>query len=488
MTFAPSKFQSAIFANLATSAGNLIVEAVAGSGKTTTLVKGIDAIDPRKKILMLAFNKAIQVELDKKTPGSVTVKTCHATGLNALVSLLGYRPKVDNQKVYKTLRYMRDEEETITQDEYKLYSGAIKKLVSLAKSELVLIENEPTDEFFTSLIQKHDVCSDNMDVCELIELTRSVLIKTANHESVIDFDDMIFLPLLYKAQFPKFDFVFVDESQDLNLIQRLMVERLMHASTRVVFVGDSRQAIYGFRGADSNSMENLKNRFNCEVLPLSISYRCSLAVVNEAQKIVGDSILPSDNAIQGSVKRVRAFSDYKRGDSILCRNNAPLISKAYELINNGVSINFTKRDLGEGLVTLVKKIVKDESLNSFLDEFEAYLTKETEKLARTNQENKIEAFHDKLECLMHVYMNLEDHSMKGLIASIKSLFVPAKYATVTLSSIHGSKGLEWDRVFILRPDLLPSPYAKQAWQLEQESNLHYVAVTRAKRDLVYLES
>jgi len=59
---------------------------------------------------------------------------------------------------------------------------------------------------------------------------------------------------------------------------------------------------------------------------------------------------------------------------------------------------------------------------------------------------------------------------------------------IVLSTIHKSKGLENDRVFFLLPELLPSRFATMDWQLEQEENLRYVAITRAKKELVYVHT
>jgi superfamily I DNA/RNA helicase len=55
-----------------------------------------------------------------------------------------------------------------------------------------------------------------------------------------------------------------------------------------------------------------------------------------------------------------------------------------------------------------------------------------------------------------------------------------------LSTIHKAKGLENDRIFFLCPELIPSKYATQPWQYEQEANLKYVAITRAKQELIYV--
>jgi superfamily I DNA/RNA helicase len=102
--------------------------------------------------------------------------------------------------------------------------------------------------------------------------------------SCIDFDDMLWLPVILGHKFSTLDWLFVDEAQDTNDIQIEILERSLGHSSRFVAVGDPHQAIYGFRGANSDALDKIVARFACRTLPLSVSYRCSKAVVAEAQK------------------------------------------------------------------------------------------------------------------------------------------------------------------------------------------------------------
>jgi len=66
MKFKPSKYQRVVYQFIKSCKGNAVVEAVAGSGKSTTIVNAIDIIPEDKKILFLAFNKSIVTELQKE--------------------------------------------------------------------------------------------------------------------------------------------------------------------------------------------------------------------------------------------------------------------------------------------------------------------------------------------------------------------------------------------------------------------------------------
>ena len=90
-----------------------------------------------------------------------------------------------------------------------------------------------------------------------------------------NFDDLLYLAVKDGISLPKFDFIFVDEAQDTNAIQRALLRKIMKKTSRVVVVGDPAQAIYGFRGADSESMNLIAEEFDCKRLPLSISCRCA---------------------------------------------------------------------------------------------------------------------------------------------------------------------------------------------------------------------
>ena len=85
----------------------------------------------------------------------------------------------------------------------------------------------------------------------------------------------------------------------------------------------------------------------------------------------------------------------------------------------------------------------------------------------------------------------EDASVDQLSRKIATLFQDTEGSprkVLTLSTVHKAKGREWDRVYLYgRNRYMPSHYAKQAWEMQQENNLIYVAITRAKNELVEVE-
>lgn len=199
------------------------------------------------------------------------------------------------------------------------------------------------------------------------------------------------------------------------------------------------------------------------------------------------------SAPAGSVTHVPDYLpvDFTPSSAILCRNTAPLITFAYGLITRHVGCRVLGREIGRGLTSLIDKL-SAKSIDSLEDKLEAYRSRETQKAFARGQDSAAEAIEDKCQCIRVFISNLKEteRTIAALCRKIEGLFSDEGSAkgTLTLATIHKSKGLEWPTVFILDRDLLPSKYARQAWQRQQEFNLLYVAITRAQLDLKYIRS
>ena len=259
---------------------------------------------------------------------------------------------------------------------------------------------------------------------------------------------------------------------------------------RLIAVGDPHQAIYGFRGADSEAMGRIKEEFDCQELPLSVSYRCPQAVVRAAQEFV-EGIETFDGAPEGKVENLSKFpplEDFTNRDTILCRNTAPLVETAFHLIRNKKPCKILGRDIGVGLENLIKKM-RAKDVDGLIDKLMAYQNREIAQHVSKGREDKAQAVGDKVETLMVLIDNLDEdnRTIEGLVASIQNLFTDNGKGMLTLSTIHKAKGLEWPKVYILgRHDFMPSKWARKAWQKQQEYNLIYVAYTRSQQELYFL--
>jgi superfamily I DNA/RNA helicase len=230
-------------------------------------------------------------------------------------------------------------------------------------------------------------------------------------------------------------------------------------------------------------MDYIRSDFKAVTLPLSVSYRCSKAVVAEAH-VLEPVIQPSENAPDGLVAHLETPPNWKTfTGGILCRNNAPLVRLAYHLAREQIAFTFRGRDFARGLTSIIDKLTGKKTLmmNVFRHKLETW--KENQLTKRT-----VGAALDKYAALIALMDEIESG---GTTESLKKLIVKLftnneRPSPRTLSSIHQAKGLEWENVVFYAPELIPSFYATQPWQRVQEDNLKYVGITRARNNLYFL--
>lgn len=469
--FVPSKYQTAIYEKIKTLAPgqNLVIQARAGSGKSTTIVKSLELIPADKNVIFLAFNKAIANDLATKVPFHVQATTLNGFGWG-ICQKMSPSPRLDQ---YKTTNILK----RLTPNSYKI-QGTVSQLVSLAKAWMF---ESPNENNFLELAEKYGIDLPNKDVLQFAE---EVFKLSYAGRNIMDFDDQLFFPMMLDLPTPPCDYVFVDEAQDLNPVQIELVKRL-GANGSIIAVGDREQAIYGFRGADPDAMDKLVEQTRAEVLPLSICYRCCKSVIAYAQRIVPD-IEHAEEAIEGSITEMSIADmrvQWKDGDYVLCRITAPLVSNCLAMIRQKRRANVKGREIGKNLVDLLNKISKSDS--TIPEDINAYRYVETEKLTRLGRDAQVILINDKCDTLLAIWQESRGglFDMKNLIDQI---FADDNAQGIIFSTIHKAKGLEANRIFILEMNLLPHPMAKKAWQKKQEMNLKYVAITRAKEEL-YLQ-
>ena len=472
------------------TAGALIVKAVAGSGKTFTIIRAALLIPITHKAVFLAFNKSTATELGKKLPDHVEAKTLNSLGFGACRYNVQGQIKVERNKTRDLIRKHLD-------DEAQDVMGEIMNLIGKAKSHGLIPSGmatpsgtyEATRERWVTLMDRYDIDPNGIEggIDTFIGWADVILYEGLQLEGLIDFDDQLYHPVALNYNTWGYDWIIIDEAQDVSHVQRTLLRKFMKTGgARLIAVGDSHQAIYGCRGADSESLANIGRLFKAEELPLSISYRCPRKVIEIAQQFV-PHIECSDTAEDGEVLHpkdwlVDSFSD---DDLVVCRNTAPLIELAYKCIAEGKQVHVMGREIGKGLINVIRKAGGKHHLTMNLETFEPRLLAWTERqLAKAkDDESKQAAVTDKLDCLRVLSAGLE--TVSELVASIEAIFSDSATGT-TLATVHKAKGMEAPRVFILEPELMPSPWARKDWQQEQERNLQYVAVTRALETLVYL--
>lgn len=495
-----SIYQKAIYDFVANpTAGNLMVDAKAGSGKTTTATRAqivMNECYPNQTIAFLAFNKSIATELKSRGLNGMTF---HSACFSPVLRHKGAR-NVDTNKMWALSK------DKFSSEDFYRYGAFCRKLAGLAKQEGIgcLVPDMP--EEYQAIVDKHDMTIEEPATMErAIELTQKLMeLSYASH--MVDFDDLLYIAVRDNVSLTRYNWLIVDESQDTNRIQRALIRKMLmiFPSGRLMAIGDPGQSIYGFRGADSDSMERIREDFDCTVLPLSISYRCSKNVVNYAQRWVPE-IEAAETAPEGQVIDCQDGNEsfhvgmLEPSDLVICRTSAPLVSLGLRMLANRIPVRIMGRGFGDDLAKLVKQLGKtkakslDDSAWSTNDieqlqlNLDSWKAREMQTAIENGKDDKAELICDKADALYALIDSMpeDDRSIGGLLAVLADLFDESKQAT-TLATIHKSKGLEADRVVWLGRELCPSRWAKQDWQRQQERNLCYVAATRAKSTLVLM--
>lgn len=514
---------------------HVIVRALAGTGKTTTLVEGLnnlldkpvtitpspqqqavwDAIELSRgatSICFVAFNKSIATELGRRVPQGCSAMTMHSLGNRAIRSKYG-DVKLDEDRVQNIISEILGKDiRDLRRQKFEMIR-ATEKLVSLCKMNLVDSSNDFSMEEELDRLAAHYDIEVNGWRPEVYDLVPRVLerCKDVMKDMTIDYSDMIWIPIANDLAVPKYDLLLVDEAQDLNRCQQALARK---AGRRLVLCGDENQAIYGFAGADSESMNRMQQELSeteqgCVVLPLTVTRRCGKAIVAEAQRIVPDFEAHESNG-DGRVERSFMSDKYEPvaggqagdgvdqrsyqqrvepGDMILCRCTAPLVSQCFKFIKSGRRADIQGRDIGAGLISLVKRL-HAQDVPDLVGKLSDWVHREEQKelAKRIPSDARLIALEDKHQCLLVFTEGAT--SVFDVIGKIESVFTDKhEYGAIKLSTIHRAKGLEAKRVFLLEPPgaTVPHPSAKSAWQRVQEMNLRYVAITRAISELVYVK-
>lgn len=416
-TFELSEYQKRILDFIKYENGNLLVDAKAGSGKTSTLVLIADEIiKQNKKCLFLAFNKSIVEELKTKIiSDSCQIKTLHSLGLSFLRSFL-YKKHGENYVID-----IDQHDEHIKQEVEKLFEVYCRQDFNIANAEM---GSDDRDDLYYNLLrevasmvnysrlyncnyhepeQLYDLAPklcwylkdyEDYGMKRFPEIVEQVIdgIKESFENPVKDesdiphyrvtYTDMIYFPCLYKMR-PPFslrtflDYVLIDETQDLSVLQQMFVKLFVGYNTRMIAVGDEKQAIYGFAGADTKSIKNLKKNFDLTELPLNICYRCPKNVIKLAQDIVPSidwNHKREDDGIVDFIDDSNLKDKLQPGDVILARRNNDLVRLYKKLVlDEKISIKFKNQEMVTTIVNEIKKVIKE-----YIKRYNAYANVEKE--------------------------------------------------------------------------------------------------------------
>lgn len=514
----PSPRQAAILEAVKTGRGNLAISAVAGSGKTTTLMMilaelvGLD-------VAFLSFSNEIKLEIQERVKAqgiSANVQTINSLGFGAVMAAYP-KTKLESGKYFALAKEVIKDfcKGTVKLDgfgskevgvlsaffgSYSNVNNAANKMrdlsnkmrVSLAKP---CIEAARAEAFHHDIDLEMDVLNADLMICALMP----ELLKRGKEQApfVVDFTDQLWLPATMQDVNPrkKYDFLLVDECQDLSKAQLACIKKAIKKGGRAIFVGDPNQAIFGFAGADVHSFDRIVTDMNCTRLPLDVCYRCPTSHIALAQAIVPE-IQAAPNAIEGTVEHVSIGdleTQVQLNDLILCRTTAPLVELCFSLLTKNIPARIKGRDIGKRLISLAEDIFKDADKNnvSFVSALSQYERNQRQRILEKNggdvEDSELQSLADRCDVIRLLWVQGDCKNIQDLEKVVDDLFSDTK-AGVMLSTAHRAKGLEADRVFLLRPELMPLPFVKVgSWQYQQEVNLFYVSLTRSKASLLLVD-
>ena len=458
-----SNLQLAIFNEIEFGNSNIHICSFAGTSKTSTIVEcgfRIKDRNPFITVLYSAFNNKNAEELANKIPNGCEAKTFHQIGFAALKNAF---PNIFVDASGKKLKDSINK--FLDYDNEPYLFPIIIKIVSLAKGYL-----SSNNEDIIDIIRNHNIEIEDDWLDRIIQVTWDVLEDTLNNTRVCDFDDMIAMPLWHKLGFRKYQIVFIDEAQDLNKAQRTMILKCIAANGRGISAFDRFQAIYSWRGSDSESVTNLMKELPGKEMSLSVSYRCPKNVIIEANKYVSE-IQAAPNAKDGEVINIsidKVIETAKPGCFIISRLNAPLVKLCLKFWANRIPASIRGRDFGSSLTTLIKKSNK-ENVVDLIEWLDNWRNNECAKLEKLDKDTSI--VHDKIECLIVLSEGCE--KVSEILEATEKLFSDNDDSKrVCLMTAFKGKGLEVENAFVLTSTFRPEAS-------QEEKNLIYVAVTRA---------
>lgn len=472
--FTPTDEQLAVVNHAQSTTDNILLSALAGAAKTTTLEMIAKAI-PEIQILYLVFNKRNADEANSRLPRNCTAMTLNSLGHRTWQEATGRRLRIETSKTYTILKklvdgYSRGEKEILYEN-----FAELMRIIDFGKS----CGYVPTghydrakrlfddDEFFNHIEQKLSSVE--------IEVVRAATLLSLEQafQGLCDYNDQILMPTVFHGAFPRYPLTLVDEAQDLSALNHATLRKML-GQRRLIAVGDPNQAIYGFRGAHENSMTKLRSEFDMREMELTISFRCPREIVRHSHWRAPNMRWP-DWAAEGKVTVLTHWSpdDLPENATIICRNNAPLFRLAIKLLVAGRPVELHGKDVVAGLTKVMRKFGgHDLSTVDVLDKIDLWEAQQKEK----NKHRAHGSIEDRAEC-MRIFAHQGSNLGEALAYAqhLVQLHSPLKLMTG-----HKAKGLEFDHVFFLDSDLIGLD--------DQEPNLRYVIITRAKQTLTYIRS
>lgn len=475
------------------STGNIKINAVAGSGKTTTVIEYAQAQPKTSKILYLAFNKSVKLEASRKFADkgldNVKVETAHSLAYKNVVFKNHYKVRAHGYKTHEIAELLGLEVNGEKHAEY-IVANHINKLISYyCNSEKTKIQ----DLNYIGIISDPKAKEFVSNFYEYIERkTITFLSKMEKGEIEVTHD---FYLKKFQLSNPKlnYDYILFDEGQDASAA---MLDVFFKQESTKVIVGDTHQQIYGWRFA-INSLE----KADFKTFNLSTSFRFSQEIANLAIEVLKwkkyiEMDAPFQITGQGAVEKVKS-------KAVIARTNLGLLLKAIEYVTEKKKVkniyfegnisSYTYADEGASLYDVLnlynnkRRLIRDKLIKEMRDieELEEYIDK-TEDVQLGMMVEIVKEYGNKIP---------------RIIKAIKEKHIEnddKENAEMIFSTVHRCKGMEYDAIQIVNDFISEEKLEKLVTdikkddlnfrKLNEEINLLYVAITRTKSSVHIPES
>jgi len=350
-----------------------------------------------------------------------------------------------------------------------------------------------------------------------------------------------------ELKWPKYDVVLADEVQDFNVAQQIILRKLAENGAKIVAVGDENQSIYRFRGADSDAFSSLKGMLkdmshdpNIEQ-NLTQNFRSRQAVIDftnqegaatgHVSNLVKGRPFKEDpgrigrgratkyevaypEAFETLQKEMKDMGEIKQ-TAFLSRTNEPLVHASLNLMKLGLPFIILGKDIANDLNKHIDRIINlfrlrnDASIMELESSIRTYHEEQNDKHAgKAAMSGKLKEIKEVTDAMSSSIKQFAEEAPEGTVMDFRK-WLRSKFGgldiekggregeaaraefkkkvkelnPVILSTVHKSKGLQFQRVYILRDDMWPHPRASREEDLRQEMNNKYIGRTRAEDEL-----
>lgn len=532
----PSVYQRRLI-DVVVGGENAISNSVAGSGKSTTgmsIVKDVLAVRPDQRILLVCFQKNVRKDFQDRAKdvfsqhildNNLTIQTSYSLGYELIRNHIGprevngtrinYRMAIQLRKLYNQYGESRALEmfgaplEEIKRPMMAWYTLSALRVIDnfddlfKIESERQLFNKEPNETMANIIWDMLDYA--HKSVTEGDAVWNSDLKETVT-KFQIDYTDMVREPAIRNLRGRStYNLIIVDEAQDTSVAQLKTIKSYANSDTQWVFLCDRQQAIMQFAGAQITTVDMLKSHFDCEEVRIPVSYRIPLKVRDEARKYVPDIDCPEGvkGGFVGRIRIQKALEKVKPGDLVIARTIGQLMEFAVIGVAKGIPMSFRGADIKGIILDALTTIKNHYHYFSFEQSVLEYVDDHVKTIRERDgdhaDEDKILNIKRLGKGLIALHTYAQTQGIRGADAFQKyvdGLFVKDpdsekdivhKHKVMCLT-IHQSKGGEANTVWLLMPDG-GLPYRTEGMtqsQMQEEDNIAYVAVTRAKQALWYV--